>query len=674
MKSGFYPRLALDGIRKNRRMYLPYLLTCIGMVMMCYILFYLQTSEQLGLVREVLYFGCWVIVFFAAIFLFYTNSLLIRRRKKEFGLYNVLGMGKKNLGLIALWESIFVTAASLAPGLAGGVLLSKLAELGALNLLGAEVDYDLSVSVTGLGLTCLTFGLIFLLLLLNTLRQICFSSAVSLLKSEAAGEKPPKANRFLGLLGALLLAAAYYIALTIEDPLTAIPFFFAAVMLVILATYLLMISGSVLFCRLLQKNKSYYYKSGHFVSTASMAYRMKRNGAGLASICILATMVLVMLSSTTALYFGEEDVLRTRYPGEITARAQFAQDSKAFSEDNIAAMREAIDGAAKKHGADLKMVLDYRSAEIRGLLTGDTVCDLPYADDPVQNISSGVCNFIIVSLDDYNRASGTNKALAGDEALIYDPASIYSGDSLAFSGGRRYRLREVLTDCFVGRNAIELTIALVVPDVEAAVKDLRGWGWYWDYDFDAGLEPEAENAMMEELVGIFGKPESMGRITPPKTIIFASREAHRVEYHSAFGGLFYLGIVLSAVFILAAVLIIYYKQISEGYEDQSRFEIMQAVGMTKKEIRKSINSQLLTVFFLPLAFAGLHLTFAFRIIKKLLMTFNMFNFRLFGFTTVVSFLAFAVFYALVYKLTSNAYYHIVSAAGERRRQYFGIRK
>ena len=311
MKIGFYPRLAADGIRKNKRMFTPFILTCTGMVMMFYIIMYLATSKILdsliggATLRQIFALGSWVIAVFAAIFLFYTNSFLIRRRKKEFGLYNILGMGKRNIARILFLETLIIAVVSIALGLIAGIAFSKFAELGMVNIMHGEVTYDLSISGLAVVRSLHVFGVIFLLLLLNSIRQVRFASAFSLLRSENAGEKPPKGNWLFGLLGVVLLTVAYYLAATIENPITALFAFFVAVIMVIVGTYLVMISGSVLFCRILQKKKNYYYKPNHFVSVSSMVYRMKRNGAGLASICILATMVLVIMASTACLYFGK---------------------------------------------------------------------------------------------------------------------------------------------------------------------------------------------------------------------------------------------------------------------------------------------------------------------------------------------------------------------------------
>lgn len=405
MKKGFYPKLAFDGIRKNKKMYLPYILTSIGMVMMYYIIIFLQFSQsikdavQSSTVTQILGLGSWVIAIFSCIFLFYTNSFLIKRRKKEFGLYNILGMDKHNLGIILFWETLIIAAISLVIGLAAGIAFSKLAELVFLNLLKSDATFDLTVSSQGIGLCAIIFTVINILLFFNSLRQVRFSSAISLVRSEQTGEKPPKGNRLLGILGVLLLGGAYYISLSIKEPLQALTLFFVAVIMVIIGTYLVMISGSVLFCRLLQKNKKYYYKPNHFVSVSSMVYRMKRNGAGLASICILATMVLVMISSTTSLYFGAEDALSSRYPREINISFS-SLDTQIYKNGQSVQIRSEIDEIAKKHNANVHNSLTYLAGVLSGMVTDGNV------ETDIRNVYSGtvdynkVFQFNFVSVDD----------------------------------------------------------------------------------------------------------------------------------------------------------------------------------------------------------------------------------------------------------------------------------
>lgn len=683
MKKGFYPKLAFDGIRKNKKMYLPYILTSIGMVMMYYIIIFLQFSQsikdavQSSTVSEILGLGSWVIAIFSCIFLFYTNSFLIKRRKKEFGLYNILGMDKHNLGIILFWETLIIAVISLVIGLAAGIAFSKLAELVFLNLLKSDATFDLTVSSQGIGLCAIIFTVINILLFFNSLRQVRLSSAISLVKSEQTGEKPPKGNWIFGILGVLLLGGAYYISLSIKEPLQALTLFFVAVIMVIIGTYLVMISGSVLFCRLLQKNKKYYYKPNHFVSVSSMVYRMKRNGAGLASICILATMVLVMISSTTSLYFGEEDALANRYPREINISFS-SLDTQIYKNGQSDQIRSEIDEIAKKHNANVHNSLTYLAGVLSGMVTDGNV------ETDVRNVYSGtvdynkVFQFNFVSVDDYNEMMGTDYRLKDGEAMVYlfRKDSNFHGDTLSFNGGQSFKIVRYL-DNFISQSDAAMTVvptmAIFVNDLDKATQGMTDAthqhdsepvvNFSWTYGFDTGLSEDEQIALSKDINSYLTDVSDDLKEDIHSTEV-ESREQNRLDFFGLYGGLFGLGIILSIVFIFAAVLIIYYKQISEGYEDQSRFEIMQKVGMTKNEIRKSINSQLLTVFFLPLIFAGMHLAFAAPIIKKLLLMFNITNLNSFIVTVVISFAIFSLFYMIVYKITSSAYYRIVSGAKE----------
>lgn len=540
-----YARLAWDGIRKNKRLYLPYILTCVGAVTMYYMMRELRDSPLLesmkggGSSRMILGLGTWVIAVFSLLFLFYTYSFLIRRRQREFGLYHVLGLGKRHIALLCALETLFTAAIALVAGLAAGVGLSFAVELGLRSTMRAAVDFAFSINGGALLQTALLYLAIFLLILLSTLVKVGRGSAMSLLRSENYGEKPPKANVFVAVLGAVLLAVAYVMAVSIQEPMQAMLLFFAAVILVILATYLLFIAGSVALCKALQKNRNYYYQPRHFVSVSSMAYRMKRNGAGLASICILATMVLVMLSSSACLYFGAEDSLNATYPTEFD---------------------------------------------------------------------------VTVSVSDPATVPDLEKAL-NEAGAPYGVAVWQQGT-------------------------------------------LERWedGAEWSAAFDTGLSRERQLSLGRAISSALNNPET----TWGYSTAFRAEAAD--EFYGTYGSLFFIGIILSVLFICAAVLIIYYKQLCEGYEDQPRFAIMQKVGMTAADIRRSVNSQLLTVFFLPLAGAALHMAFAFPMIRRMLLLFRLTNTGLFVATALISFAVLTVVYTLVYKATSNAYYRIVKGS------------
>lgn len=661
-----YRHLAWDGIRKNSRLYVPYLLTGVGAVSFFYILVALSrlpegTLPGSGSVQVILNLGSFVLWVFSLLLLFYTHSFLIRRRNREFALYNVLGMGKRDIARILCWETLLSGGISLAGGLALGILLSKLAELGLLRMVGAATDMVYRVSAGGLLLTLGLYAGIFLLILISSLVRVGRSTAVQLMRSQAEGEKPPRANWALAVLGILLLAGAYYLAITIREPLAALTWFFIAVLMVILATYLLFISGSVALCRLLQRNPRFYYRKRHFVSVSSLVYRMKRNGAGLASICILGTMVLLMLSSTTCLYFGAEDSLRTRYPRDENITAYFPD--RASQSGDLTSLRTAVADAVSRSGMSAANVWEYRS-----------VSSVMTLRDGVLSPNEGFGNPVdvtLIPLADYNAAMGTDLTLSQGQVYVCRSRTGYQGTSLTLQNGPTWQVAGLL-DNFSPSGSDSASVVtqlwLIVPDLSAADaleqvmnRANMGVSRSWSCGFDLGQEPARDEG---DPVAAAIREALVSRQDDIRFNVESLSE-NRDDFYGSYGSLFFLGILLSVGFSLAAVLIIYYKQISEGYEDQARFDIMQKVGMTRRDIRSSINSQLLLVFFLPLLLAGLHLVFAFPFVHKLLLLFNLWNTRLLVGTTAASFLAFAVLYTLVYRATSTAYYHIVSDGGDR---------
>ncbi|MFR8236389.1 MAG: FtsX-like permease family protein [Anaerovoracaceae bacterium] len=678
MNIGFYPKLAFSSMRKNKRFYLPYILTCIGMVMMQYIIVFLSVTPVFskmpgaGSLQMMLGLGGYIIGIFSVIFLFYTNSFLMRRRRKEFGLYNILGMGKFNIGRVLFWETVLTAAIALSVGLGLGIVLSKAAELSLMNMLHGDISYTISVSGKAIMTTLLCFLAIFALLMVNSLVKLSISSPISMLRSENVGEKKPKGNWLLGLIGLLFVGGAYYMALTIKNPLSALMWFFVAVIMVIVGTYMLFISGSVLMCNILKKNKKYYYNPKHFVSVSSMAYRMKRNGAGLASICILGTMVLVMIASTSCLYFGAEDAMGSRYPREINSTVTF-EDPSEMSEENVAILREKAETAAAGEGVTEKNILDYRYAQATGVVdeTGEIDVDIAYLSEVSESDIDNLYIYYFMSLDDYNKMTNQNKTLEDNQALIYVNRGEYDYKKIKIGDNINYEIVEEVDECvdspYASMDAVS-SVFIVVKDLDScmeildALSEMYGQTLIqlrWNYGFDTGLSDERQIEVRDSMIGTFDNLLRDGE-SSFSGVSCESLADNKADFYGTFGGLLFLGAMLSIVFIFAAVLIIYYKQISEGYEDQSRFDIMQKVGMTKREIRKSINSQLLIVFFLPLVAAGIHLTFAFPFVHKMLLLFNLMNAKLLIATTAITFLIFAAFYMLVYRITSNAYYKIVA--------------
>ena len=679
MKTFFYPRLAWDGLRKNRQLSRPYLLTCICMVAVFYILSYLASPMALALVVRgadvvgmIMGLGRYTILLFSLVFLYYTYSFLLRRRSHEFGLYNVLGMGKRNLVRIIAWENIITFAISLACGLFLGILLSKLAELGLVNLLGGTIDFVFRIHTTSIWQTFLFYAAIFGLLMLSAVIRTARANAVSLIKSENAGEKPPKGNWLFAILGVLILGGAYYIAISVSNPVTAILMFFIAVVMVILATFLLLITGSVKMCRILQANKGYYYKAKHFVSVSSMAFRMKRNGAGLASICIIATMILVMLSTTTCMWFGAEDSLRINFPREINFSINLKDPAK-LTDGSPEQAASLIRDYLKENNIVPTDVQDQRLISLNGV-QGDGFIQCDYETASMGADFNTLREIYLVSPDSIETSDSAPLELADDEIVLITDGMDYSDDTLTLAMGDkthswkvRHYERKDTGGTTSGMGFPTMTVA--VSDLATAVKDLQKDGpqmqAVWKFNFDTNLSDEDNIALGHNLYDNFWRSlRDLFTDDSVKWLDFDSRAEGSAEFYGTYGSLFFIGILLSIVFIFAAVLIIYYKQISEGYEDAKRFEIMQKVGMTKKEIRSSISSQLLTVFALPLAFAGLHLVFAFPMIRKMLALLSLTDVALFMRTTLISFVVFGLFYGVVYRLTSRVYYRIVSGLNQ----------
>ena len=689
MKMGFYPKIAWDGIKKNRRFYIPYILTCVGMVMMYYIIHHLAGMPALrnmsggNSVKLILGFGCWIVALFALIFLFYSNSFLMRRRKKEFGLYNMLGMGKGNLCRLLLWESLILFLISMAGGLVCGILLSKTAELIMVRMLEGDVTYGMIIYADAFRDTWFIFAAIFALIFIKGLITVSKSGAITLAKSESVGEKPPKANYVLGIAGALLLIVAYYIAVSIKNPLTAMVWFFIAVCLVIVATYLLFISGSVTLCRLLQKNKRYYYRKNHFVSVSSMVYRMKRNGAGLASICILSTMVLVIVMGAGTLYIGKEESLNTRYPHDISASIEYIpyvfegfdpenESIKPYEEESLNEYCGRIDAVLSEYGIETENVEQTLSVTANGVLK-DGLLSFDPVDTQTMDYSVRIQ---LIPLSVYNACMNTNETLESGEVFIYCVSTNFDESSINLPDGTVLTVKEQLKSIMGSEDSIKYatsTVFIVTDEVESLTEKFNAelsrissgsrcrfkLGYAFDTNASAETQAELCEKITAEIQSYIGESGSY-------SYSVENKQAESADFYGIYGGIFLLGVFLSVVFIAATVLIIYYKQVTEGYEDEKRFEIMRNVGMSKEDIRKNVNSQMLTVFALPLITAAVHTAFAFPIVQKMIEMFNLNNALLSLAVTATAIVVFAVFYVIVYKITSNAYYAIVSGKSGKK--------
>lgn len=680
MRKSFYPKMAWSGISHNRKLYIPYFFTCIVMVMMFYIIDALSASSVLTQMRggetmqEMLRLGKGIIGIFTLIFLFYTSSFLSKRRSREFGLYNVLGMDKRNLAHIHFWETAIIAGISLASGLVCGIVFSKLAELWMVNILKGQTDFKLRIEGSAIRETILVFLVIFALILLNSLRKMTMASPMELLRSEHTGEKPPKGNWILALIGLIMLGAAYYLAVTIKEPIEALTWFFAAVVLVIAATYLLFVAGSVTLCRMLQKNKQFYYKKQHFVSIASMSYRMKRNGAGLASICVLSTMVLVMLSSTICLYAGTESIMRERYPRDLSYEVHVSTPS-CLNEENEANWRQLMDETLQESHLTASDALEYTSVSFYGELEGDNFRMMDEFMDEETNTPTAfnVNEVYVAPLSIYNQVTGEKETLGEGEALVAVFGGAYESNTDTISIHDDIHLNVKKTVSYFKAINMDGAVSdkvyyIFVPDFDDMAEKLAQYNTenmenvyfkcYYGCNLDGSDDAQiAAQAMLKD------KFASLDAAQQEKInyVLYESYAFNKEDFYGTYGGLLVLGILLGIVFVFAAVLIMYYKQVTEGYEDQAGFIVMQKVGMTKKDIKQSINSQILIVFFAPLLLAGVHLLFAFPIIYKLLLLFGLNRIQFLAMVAVGCYLLFAVFYIVVYKLTSGAYYQIVSA-------------
>lgn len=670
MKRGLYFRLAATGMSKNKKFYFPYIFTCFCMVMMYYIIQFLRISDDFRTMRGgesmqmILGMGTPVIAVFSWILLYYTNSFLIRRRQKEFGLYHILGMGKRELVKILIWENLMTAVISIAGGLLGGILFSKLAELAAVRIVGNHLGYKMTIEPKAIYYTVFLFLAIFAVILLRMLIFIFRTKPVDMMKSETAGEKPPKANWILAIAGLIILAGAYWIAVSIEEPMEAMLWFMVAVLMVIVATYLLFIAGSVAFCRLMQKKKNYYYKTRHFVSISSMVYRMKRNGAGLASICILSTMVLVMVSSTVCLYASIEGNLAKGYPQQFSV--EMASGSSLEDKDREEKLKETVGQTINGNKIKLKETKEYHILSTACVKTDEGI---KFEHENIKSLDS-LKMLYILTVADYNRLTGENLSLEKNELYVYLPDEAYEKDTFQVEGCGNWKNKGTPDNQFICGDDVETLnsgVYLIVPDedvmdqFEAAQRAVYGENASSEklcYAFDTDLSEEGQVSLGSELQNNISTLQLQDEQFPMVNV--NARAVSKSDYYALYGGLFFLGILLGSVFIFGMILIIYYKQITEGYEDQGRFSILMKVGMTRKEVRQSINSQVMTVFFLPLAMAGMHTAFSFPIIRKILKMFAMNDEKLLILVMICCYLAFAVFYAAVYLLTSREYYKIVS--------------
>lgn len=651
MNKSIYRKLALTNIKNNRRTYVPYLLTCIVTVMMFYIIYALTLNQGLkGVPGEVTFrmmldIGISIVAIFSVIFLFYTNSFLIKQRKKEIGIYNVLGLGKRHIAKMLGFEMLITVAVSFAGGLIGGILFGKLVFLMLLRILHFDVGMKFAIEPDALIGTILLFGCIFGACLLYNLFQIRLSNPIELLRGGNVGEREPKTKVLLTTIGVLTLGGGYYIALSAEKPMEVIGLFFIAVVLVIIGTYALFTAGSIAVLKLMRKNKKYYYQAKHFTSVSGMMYRMKQNAAGLANICILSTMVLVMISSTVAMYMGMEDILDTRFPRECIVEAYEP------TTENIEFVNQKLDEIFQKYHVTTKNEVKYSYTGIPVVRNGN---ELTY-DQTKINAHSDYGTVYLITEEEYNQLEGKHVTLKDNQVLTYGTKDQFEDKNILLNGKTYENTKVFMRTVDQDTQSIMSGYYIVMADqneIDAFVGENKEYvttAYYHAVDLQ-GKKADKLKALQE----VQDQVKSNEKSTQTEI-----RELSKDDFYSLYGAFFFLGIFFGILFLMATVLIIYYKQISEGYSDRERFEIMRKVGMSQREVKQSIRSQVLSVFFLPLIVAVIHIAVAFKVITKLLAALNLTNVPLIFGSTAVTVVVFAVFYGIVYGITTKEYYRIV---------------
>ena len=670
MHKGIFSRLAKQNIRNNKSTYIPYIITCIFCIAMIYMMEFLrdcptldQAVRQADEVRMIVFTGEIVVEIFCIIFLIYSNSFLMKRRQKEIGLYNILGLERNHIGIVMFLETIITSIGSLAGGIAVGIIGSKLALLLLLKLLHIPSVLGFYISVKGI-FTCLfMFGIVFLMILFLNLAKIHLSRPVELLRGNNTGEKEPAAKWLMALIGFICLGAGYYLAVTTESPIKAITIFLLAVILVMAGTYLLFTAGSIVILKFLRRRKSFYYRTGNFISISGMLYRMKQNAIGLASICILSTGVLLMISMTVSIYFGINDIMLNRYPYDVDMSVT------SISEKECQTAIEAFEKAIADNKVPVEKSVEEIYLDIVCSKNGDQILIKPA--NTIRN-SDSVLVLSLLNQAEYERLTGISANLNDGEIFAWYPSTVQKDsvtvDETEFTV-KKWLDKNPLT---CGEDAVSDNAVLVVTDEDFKKFDEMRTEMYKgvssapageDLTLHLGLDITGSETDKID----FGTPvmevvkdlKKNGGLSENSWITSGIRQQEYESYYADNGSLLFIGIFLGSLFLMGTAMIIYYKQISEGYEDQKRFEIMQKVGLSRREVRSSVRRQILMVFFLPLLMAMLHITMAFPMIRRMLLLFGMTNTKLFIGCTAGTVLIFAVVYGLIYLMTARSYYHIV---------------
>ena len=644
--------MATSNLKKNHSLYLPYALTTIMVTMILYITHALSAMPELstlrggGAIAQTLGFGVIVVQLVALLTILYANAFVTKNRLKEYGLYSILGLDRKNIQLLSFIELLLFSVVSVGLGVVLGIVFHRFSFAVLLKLIRIPIGIEYSMQLGSVGFVLISMAFIFGVVFFLNATKMYMSRPLEMLSEKKKGETKGRFILLRALIGAGLLGGAYYMSQTIEAPVAALYSFFVAVLLVILATYILFDAGSIVLLSLLQKNKKLFYQPTNFISISNLKFRMRKNAAGLASICILSTMVLVTLATTVALQTGTADLLKKSYPTDYSATA-FVEDTSTIRQlsEQISKIKAQSKGTVTNEMNYLSVLRAAKSMEggvnIEGVYPGDS---------PAAFIT-------FLSADDYNRIFGTNYHPSDNEAVL----GLVKGDdknvsAIRVNGQLTLQVKEMMETGDFKEKLPQLpyvadnVYVAVVKDPTKMIDNKLGRGFYyalWNTSTDTSAKTEEFEAYVNTL-------ES----NDDGNLIIGSREDAAKDIYGFMGSLLFVGALLSVAFFIGAVLVIYYKQISEGYEDRERFVILQKLGIDQKTIKKSINRQVLIVFFLPLVTAFIHTAFAFKMYRKIIQLFGVDGNVTLNATIVIGAI-FVVVYLIVYQITSRSYYKII---------------
>lgn len=664
-----YRKLAFTNIKNNGSLYLPYIISGIVTVAMFYIMMFLNNSKGLekiygsSYLTSIMALGVGIIAVFSYIFIFYTNSFIIKRRKKEIGVYNILGMEKRHIAKLMGIETVTVALIAIIGGIVTGMLFSKLSILLLYKILAVKETVKFEINFSTIINTLIVFGILYALTLIYNMMQIKLANPIELLRGGNVGEKEPKSKWLMAIIAVGCLAVAYYISFTTENPLKVLSLFFVAVLLVIVGTYLLFIAGSIVFLKMLRKNKKFYYNKKHFAAVSGMIYRMKQNAGGLASICILSTMVLVIIASTVSLYIGVDDELKTRYPMEAVTYVDYHK-----VDDNVDSVREHIRQIIEDEGRTItdektygyfNMMTNQYDNRLEKISENDSWGNVTYVNivtkDALCELEDTFDEKDIPELDD------NSVAVYGTKKYNYDSINIM-GREFDVKESKYYKIKKdaYMSSCFTNEYYIVVNNMDTLTQLFNLQKEVYGDKAFTfrntiGFDFDGNKQQKINctKKINQYLVSDAEKEIGNG------TAYVEGRAENEEAVYTLYGGIFFLGIFLGTMFLMVTVMIIFYKQTSEGYDDKDRYEIMEKVGMSNAEVKKSIQSQVRMVFFLPIVTAAIHVAAAFPMLRRLLVMFNLTDTQLMIECMIGTLLVFLAIYYLVFKLTSRTYYKIV---------------